>query len=194
MSATEHVSPIKDDLVELTDEVLESDWQHWSDLIEAFDPLPPPASADARDWLQAGINARSMPLETHAAVSHDDELLGFYAVRRATVEISARAWPLMIEFRGRPGSPRKPEPGLILAWISRGEASEPGYGQTLFDHALGIALKDPSIVAVFVEPDDHEVSELWQNAYDFQPMDRPAPAVPDILWYPTGEAPELVYP
>jgi hypothetical protein len=193
MSATEHVTPIDDDLVELTDEVLESDWQRWSDLVEAFEPLRHQASVDAHDWLRAGINDRSVPLETYAAVSRDDELLGFYAVRRATVEISARAWPLIVEFRGRSGAPRKPEPGLILSWITRGGASDPGYGQTLFDHALGVALEDPHIVAVFVEPDNHDVSELWQNRYDFQPMDRPAPEVPEILWYPTGDAPELVF-
>jgi hypothetical protein len=142
-------------------------------------------------WLRDAVHQGTMTEETYA-IRTNDELLGFFAVERANVKISFRARPLF-ELRKRMGNRnRQPQPGLILVSIVRAASTPAGFGHVLFDNALGVALEDPDIVAICVQPDNDEVSRLWRNSYNFRPMDDPE--IPGLLYFPVDPAPEANWP
>jgi hypothetical protein len=180
--------------VQITDDLLVSgDSSRWAELVERFEPVPPhQAGIEAAEWLQAGLAKRKMPLDTYA-VHTTDELLGFYAVRHAEVDISAHTRPILSVRRPRP-LPEGRQPGLILSSIARARSTVPGFGRLLIEHAIGLALTDPAIVAIFAEPANEHVARMWQDVYHFRPMDKPAPAVPYILWFPIDPMPEGNWP
>lgn len=179
--------------VALTDELLASqESEEWVELAQRFEPLPHEAGEQARDWLRAGVDQRRMPLDTYAVRTRED-LLGFYAVTRASVDIPRRAWPLL-ELRRRVGFARRPQPGLILSSITRSALTPAGFGAQLFENALGLALSDRGVVALFVEPVNDRVSQLWQQGYHFRPMDFPSAAASKMLWFPVDPAPAALWP
>jgi hypothetical protein len=176
--------------VHLSDELLASDQgNELRALVEQFKPAPQEAGRRMAQWLAEAVAAGSVPEETYA-LRTDDELLGFFAVQRAQVKLSWRAWPLF-ELRKRV-SKRQPIPGLILSSIVRAASTPPGFGRILFDYALGVALSDPQIAAVVLQPENEDVSRLWQGTYDFRPMDHPE--TPRLLYFPVDPAPDAMWP
>jgi hypothetical protein len=174
----------------LSDELLASDGgDELHALVERFEPAPHETGHQMAQWLVEAVAARSVPEETYALRTHD-ELLGFFAVRRAQVKLSWRAWPLF-ELRKRV-SKRQPISGLILSSIVRAASTPPGFGRILFDYALGVALSDPQIAAVVLQPENEAVSCLWRDTYDFRPMDHPE--TPGLLYFPVDPAPEATWP
>ncbi len=171
--------------VPLTDEVLESEHELWTELIDQFEPAPHQAGEDAVGWLRDAIQAKSMPSKTYA-VRTSSELLGFYAVEQALVDITPRAWPMVELRRKLSGQPRQPQPGLILSWIVRSRSTAAGFGRTLFQHVVGLALSDRAIVAIFVSPANRRVSQMWLKTYGFQAMDKPVSQATDLLWFPVN--------
>jgi ribosomal protein S18 acetylase RimI-like enzyme len=166
-----------------------SEAEELRDMAESFEPVPYEAGFEMARWLCDGVAQGVMPEETHL-IHTDDELLGFFAVRRALVKISFKAWPLF-ELRRRIEN-RDPQLGLMLVSIVRSCTTDAGFGQALFDHALGLAFEDRNIVAIFVQPDNDGVSRMWQESYKFRRMeDR---EMPGLLYYPVDKAPEALWP
>jgi hypothetical protein len=174
----------------LSDKLLASDeGDELHVLVKQFEPAPHEAGYQMAHWLAEAFAAGSVPEETYA-LRTDDELLGFFAVRRAQVKLSWRAWPLF-ELRKRV-SKRQPIPGLTLSSIVGAASTPPGFGRILFDYALAVALRDPQIAAVVLQPENDEVSCLWRDTYDFRPMDHPE--TPGLLYFPVDPAPEATWP
>jgi hypothetical protein len=142
-------------------------------------------------WLRDAVHQGTIPDETYA-IRTPDELLGFLAVRRGLVKISSRAGPFF-ELRKRLANRnRQPQPGLVLVSIARATSTPARFGHVLFDYALGVALEDPDIVAICVQPDNDAVSRLWRDSYNFRPMDDPE--LPGLLYFPVDPAPEALWP
>jgi hypothetical protein len=176
--------------VRLSDEMLASDeGSELRALVEQFEPTPHEAGRQMAQWLAEAFAAGSVPEETYA-LHTDDRLLGFFAVRRAQIKLSWRAWPLF-ELRKRV-SKRQPIPGLILSSIVRAASTPPGFGRILFDYALAVALRDQQIAAVVLQPENEAVSRLWRKTYDFRPMDHPE--TPGLLYFPVDPAPGATWP
>ncbi len=176
--------------VRLSDELLaSSEAEQWREMADSFEPIPHDAGFAMAHWLCDAAHQGAMPAETYA-LRLGDELLGFFAVERARVKISFRARPLF-ELRKRMAH-RDPQPGLILLSIARARSTPMGFGHVLFDHALGVALEDPAVVAIFVRPDNDDVSRMWRDSYHFRPMDDPE--MPGLLYFPVDPAPEAEWP
>jgi hypothetical protein len=162
--------------VELTDELLRAEHERWLQLVDSFEPLHD-AGEEMTAWLRDCVAQGAAERETWACVG--ERLFGFYSVAQAEMEFSKRAFPILAVRRMVPGRRHVrtgPQSGMMLAAIARdGEETHPGFGRTLFLHALGRALSNPENVAIFVRPANAEVARLWLEAYSFKTMDRPAP-------------------
>jgi len=159
-------------------------------MADNFDPVPEDAGFAMARWLCEGIEQRKMPEETYV-LCLGDEILGFFAVRRARVKISFKSWPLF-ELRRRIAN-HEPLPGLVLvSFVRSNNATEAGFGQALFDYALGVALDDPAVVAIFVDPDNPDVSRMWVESYNFRPMHDPE--TPGLLYFSVDPAPVALWP
>ena len=131
--------------VPLTDDLLaSSEGDQWIELVDSFEPASHTAGHEMAGWLRDAVHRGTIPEETYA-LRTPDELLGFFAVKRARVKISFRVWPFF-ELRKRVAN-REPQPGLILESIARDASTPSHFGHILFDYALGVALEDPDIVA-----------------------------------------------
>lgn len=74
-----------------------------------------------------------------------------------------------------------------LVWIARSLASDAGFGNELFDHALVLAWESGGC-ALMVEPYDEETAEkLWLSHFHLR---KPREGTADwtCLWYALGEA------
>jgi hypothetical protein len=176
--------------VPVTDDLLaSSEADQWRGLVESFEPTPHQAGREMAVWLCDAVQRETVPEETYA-IRTSNELLGFFAVKRARVKLSFRALPLF-ELRKRVAN-REPQPGLILVSIARAASTPAGFGHVLFEHALGVALDTKDIVAIFVQPDNDEVAKMWRDSYKFRPMDDPE--TPGLLYFPVDPAPEANWP
>ena len=194
---TDSPAPAGSDWVELSDDLLASPLaDEWERLADGFEPMPHNEGKEMTDWLRTGIRDAHMPSLT-CAMREGDELLGFFAVERVELRISAKSWPIFElrrrELRQRHRElARRPQPALMLSAIARADSTAPGFGRTLFKYALGLALADKPIVAVCVKPANERVETMWREKYRFREMDDPEE--PGLLYFPVDPPPEAEWP
>jgi hypothetical protein len=137
-----------------------------------------------------------MPAECYALAT-DDDLLGFYAVKQMDAELSKRSLPFLeLSLVGRSKGSRtadKTQSGFLLSSIARSRRTPKGFGRHLLVNAIGVTL-NAGLNLIFVQPVNGEVSQMWQTAYSFKPVDWPAPEVPNLLWFPVNPFPEGKWP
>ncbi|MGD1057666.1 MAG: hypothetical protein ABR992_09675 [Solirubrobacteraceae bacterium] len=179
--------------VPLTDGLIESNREEWIRLIDGFDPGPSEAGRTAVEWLRNAVFSETIALDTQVLrTSH--ELLGFYSVEHALVDLTPRNWPLLELRRKLFGQQPEPQPGLIIASIVRSHSMPAGFGRNLVNHVIGLALSNPEIVALFVSPANPKVAQLWQERYSFRIEHKADPSTHEMLWLPVNPAPEAQWP
>jgi len=185
------------DWVELSDDLLASPaGAEWKQLTDEFEPLQHNEGRDMVEWLRAGVRDAHMPCPTYAMRDGDD-LLGFFAVERVELRITAKSWPFF-ELRRRElrrryrDLARGTQPALLLCAIARSHSTEAGFGRALFEQAVGMALADKPIVAVCVKPANERVAVLWSQTYGFKEMEDPQE--PGLLYFPVDPPPEAEWP
>lgn len=164
---------------ELSEDILLSpEREAWRELVERFEPYPPEPSGEMTNTLRDGV--RRGALDTRTRVIHNCDLLGFYSVKKVMAQISNRSGALLGVAKAL--RLRSPKPGLLLSSIVRSRHTDPGFGSVLLEDAVGLALTDKELKAVFVEPANDRVAEMWQSDYHFQPV--ASSELPGLLYLP----------
>ncbi|HEV3035299.1 MAG TPA: hypothetical protein VGX72_10975 [Solirubrobacteraceae bacterium] len=158
-----------------------SDLLTWIDRAERFEPYTHDAGRETAERFRAELRAGDVVADTYAMCLGDD-LLGFYSLREWRIRFVHDKWSL--------GTlPRRVlhllrQPGLLLSSIVRSRTTAPGFGHFLFEHALGVALDDPLVRAIFIEPANNSVAEMWRARYSFRPVGDPD--LPGTLYFPVN--------
>jgi hypothetical protein len=164
---------------ELSDDLLQSpEAEVWRGLGERFRPFQRAPSEVMTETLREGIRRGNMDTKTRAI--HNDELLGFYSVTKVMAQISNRSGAILEVVKAL--GLRSPKPGLLLSSIVRSEITHSGFGQVLLDDVLALALTDNEVKAIFVEPANERVAEMWRTDYYFEPV--ASSEVPGLLYFP----------
>src|ERR1044072_7964204 len=101
---------------ELDPELLQShQGDEWKNLVGRFERYPPEPSGEMTNALRDGVRRRSLHMKTRAI--HNDELLGFYSVKKVMLQISNRSGALLSVAEAL--RLRSPKPGLLLSAIVR---------------------------------------------------------------------------
>jgi ribosomal protein S18 acetylase RimI-like enzyme len=179
--------------VALTDDLIAAERDAWMQLVDDFDPGPSEAGKTAVERLRDEVAGGTITLDTQV-LRTDHKLLGFYSVEHARVDLTSRNWPFVELRRKLFGQQREPQPGLIISSIVRSHSEPAGFGRNLVNHAIGLALSDPEIVALFVSPANPEVARLWQDRYSFRIEHEADPSTNEMLWLPVNPAPEALWP
>jgi GNAT superfamily N-acetyltransferase len=174
-------SPPEAEWTELSDEVLVASRAKWIDLCDRFEPYPRSPAEKMVATLRKGVRCGQMDSNTH--VHHDGDLLGFYSIDHVSVAISDRAAPIA-SVAGAFGIGS--EPSLLLSSIVRADNTGKGFGQVILEHAIGLALEQPEIRALCVEPANQRVAEMWRDDYAFKPAK--SSAHPGLLYLPLDPA------
>jgi ribosomal protein S18 acetylase RimI-like enzyme len=177
----------------LTDGLIAAEREKWIQLIDGFDPGPSEAGGTAVKWLRDAVCSGTITLNTQVLCT-DHKLLGFYSVEHALVDLTPRNWPLVELRRKLFGQQSEPQPGLIISSIVRSHSEPSGFGRNLVNHAIGLALSNPEIVALFVSPANPKVARLWQDRYSFRIEHEADPSTNEMLWLPVNPAPEAQWP
>jgi hypothetical protein len=172
MGVEQPQSPPGVEWVDLTDELLRSErGERWCELAINFEPPDNEEAERMAGWLRECIKEKSMPLRTRAAAS-GDVLLGFYSVATAYYRVSNRS-RATLAFTRLFGHP--PDRGLLISSIVRSELAGPGFGRSLLEDAVGLALQlespDEPITAILVEPANEKLVEMWEVTYHFAPLE-----------------------
>jgi hypothetical protein len=184
------------DWVELSDSVLAAEGARWLELAEHFAPLDFAAGRETGEWLRDGVRAGEMLAETHAVISGDG-LLGFFSVQLASADLKG-SLPIFEMSLPRRGD-RKDQPidsvqrGLLISSIARSRQTDHGFGSALIDHAIGLALSK-GLDLLFVRPVNSRVARMWEADHCFRPVQRPAPDMPGVLWFPVRDLPGGAWP
>lgn len=156
-------------------------------LIRAFEPLQFEAAEKAKAWLETSVSSGKLAFKTYLVFSEDgNRLFGFFALDRQEVRVAPGDVPIM-QVRETIVDPQaETQHAVKLVWIVRSVASDAGFGNELFDHALVFATEDGGC-ALMVEPYDEATAEkLWiRHFYLRKPRDGSASWT--CLWYPLGE-------
>jgi hypothetical protein len=170
---------------ELTSDLLASpEGGIWPEMCERFKPYKDDPSVEMTETLRAGVGRGKMKEKTRAI--YNDELLGFYSVKKVVAQISNRG-ERVLGVAERFGFSR-PEPGLMLSSIVRSQVTEGGFGRVLLEDVVGAALADKKVRAIFVEPANARVAKMWRDDYHFEPVANSD--IPDLLYMPVAVDPE----
>ena len=159
---------------------------------KAFDPLPYPAGNAAKTWLQSCVDERPPDVQTWIALRADNSIVGFYSMYPEAFNLHGNDSVIMRLRRGR-NDPGNPQPAMLLAWVGRSASrSDPGFGRTLFGHALGNA-ESQGAVAMIVDPFDEQTAKLWTKRRFMPAAPEPGGKQTGRLWFavipPSGNWP-----
>lgn len=156
-------------------------------LIRAFEPLEFEAAEKAKAWLETSVSSGKLAFKTYLVFSENGRrLFGFFALDDQEVQVAPEDVPIM-QVRNTIDDPNADmQHAVKLVWIARTRASDAGFGNELFDHALVFATEAGGC-ALLVEPYDEETAEkLWIEHFHLR-KPRKGSADWTYLWYPLGE-------
>lgn len=156
-------------------------------LIRVFEPLEFEAAGKAKAWLETSVSSGKLAFRTYLVFSEDGRrLFGFFALDDEEVQVAPEDVPIM-QVRNTIDNPSaEMQHAVKLVWIVRSCASDAGFGNELFDHALVFATEAGGC-ALLVEPYDEETAEkLWLRHFHLR-KPREGSAGWTCLWYPLGE-------
>lgn len=178
--------------VALTPELLDRGEVDWRDEVERFEPLDHEAGREAAAWLQKQVQEGCPSYETWVLYSESRGILGFFALApmwwRLPRDVAA-----IINVRRRPQLKGTRHLGLHIMWIARDASTNAGFGRELVLGAIQRARIDPQYVALFVDPANSRVKDLWQDEYHFRNVDRGASQADGRLWLPVDPAPDVTF-
>jgi hypothetical protein len=177
---SESSAPADAQWTDLTGELLRSpERDTWEGLVDGFEPYPLEPSHEMTNNLREGVCRGALEMKTRA-IHHNGRLLGFYSVSKEMARISDRSSALasVAEALGL----RSSKPGLLLSSIVRSRHTPPGFGGVLLEDAVGVALTDKELKALFVEPANERVAAMWQENYHFKLA--VSSEVPGLLYLP----------
>lgn len=153
--------------VDLTNELVSADPEHWRSLVDTFTPTDHKQGHEMAAWLRGCVHEGRIPQRTRVVYNH--KLLGFFTAETVDFMVSNRPMPLLAVSR-RIGLD-SPETGLLLSFIVRSEEAGKGFGRFLIEDAVGLALdiKGEKITGLLIEPANQKLRRVWQERHHFAP-------------------------
>jgi ribosomal protein S18 acetylase RimI-like enzyme len=175
----------------LTPERLADEDVDWNEEVARFEPLDHEAGQQAAAWLREQVAAGCPSSETYLLYSGTYGVLGFVALQPVYWRLPRNALAI-VNLRRRPQLKGGKHLGLLIAWIARDRSTPAGFGEELVLGSIRRARSDPQYVALFVDPANERVAELWRTRYRFRGMARDDPSAGDRLWLPVDPPPDIV--
>ena len=108
--------------------------------IRAFEPLECEAAEKAKAWLETSVSSGKLAFKTYLVFSENGrQLIGFFALDDLEVRVAPQDVPIMQVRKTIDDPGADMQHAVKLVWIARSRASEAGFGNELFDHALVFA-------------------------------------------------------